>query len=149
MPRASSPSLMLRGDEGGIASSCCRWGRVVRGQKSFSDQVTQPLPAPAVHVTVDLTFTSGPLVCKSESALLALGQKGLEQTWISNQLNFQTLHVDFSGEAGYRDLEGVKLKGVQQEEIHEPWKNVSLGYLCFFLHQKNAFLRLNTRRPNL
>lgn len=55
---------------------------------------------------------SGLLVCKSERAVLALGQKGLEQTWMSNHFNFQTLHMDFSDEAGYRDLEGVKLKCV-------------------------------------
>lgn len=61
------------------------------------------------------TVAPGPLVCRSEDALSALGQKGLEQTWISNKFNFQALQVDLCGEAGSRGVEGVKLKGVRQE----------------------------------
>lgn len=80
---------------------------LVKGEKSLPDKITQPLSDPAVNIEVDL-WSCQDCLPADLSALLALSQKGLEQTQISTQFNCQTSHVDFSCEAGYRGLERVR-----------------------------------------
>lgn len=47
--------------------------------------------------------------------------------------------MDFSDEAGYRDLEGVKLKCVWQEEIYELWKMSVWDIYAFSYMRKMHF----------
>lgn len=91
---------------------------------------------------------------KTDVDMRSAGLRGLCWPWVKKEwdgprvpISLTSRHHTWTSQVEQdRNPEGVELEGVRHKEISE--KTSVWGLYAFFLHQKNAFLRLNTQRPN-